>query len=370
METSLHGKMRVILLLLALNLLSVFALDTAQVEHNEEDYGKTWMWMPDGDGNPQIAYLVEPPEDSQQDDMPEFVNVELFDRANSDATTTVQISVANDDNRQGAGAHIRQKRDTWEEMAEKFNADLDTKILVHGWKSSTTSDSIQSIRGAYAMRGNLNIFAINWRDQADNIYYLKPARYTVQVGRAVAKLIDLLVEEKDADSKRIHLIGHSLGAHIMGYAGSYTKYRVGRVTGLDPARPAFENCSGPEHHLDPSDGDFVDVIHSCGGILGFREPIGFVDFYPNGGGAPQPGCTEISQIFTGCSHGRSYEYFAESIHSDKGFYATPCSSLEEMIARNCTGAKIQMGDPVPMNARGIYYLKTGSKPSYALGLED
>lgn len=73
--------------------------------------------------------------------------------------------------------------------------------------------------------------AINWKDQADNIYYLRPARYTVQVGRAVAKLIDLLVETKNADPKRIHLIGHSLGAHIMGYAGAYTKYRVGRITG-------------------------------------------------------------------------------------------------------------------------------------------
>lgn len=73
--------------------------------------------------------------------------------------------------------------------------------------------------------------AINWRDQADNIYYLRPARYTVQVGRAVAKLIDLLVEEKNADPMRIHLIGHSLGSHIMGYAGSYTKYRVARITG-------------------------------------------------------------------------------------------------------------------------------------------
>ncbi|XP_018797464.1 PREDICTED: lipase member H-like isoform X1 [Bactrocera latifrons] len=349
------------------------------------------MWMPDGDGKPHVAYLTEPPVDSQQDDVPDFVHVELFDRTNTASPTTIQISVANKTTSEVR--HSRQKRDTWEEMAGKFNADLDTKILVHGWKSSTTSDSIQSIRGAYTLRGNLNIFAINWRDQADNIYYLKPARYTVQVGRAVAKLIDLLVEEKDADSKRIHLIGHSLGAHIMGYAGSYTKYRVGRITGggidprqfpnntsqtlfncnnnlgLDPARPAFENCSGPEHHLDPSDADFVDVIHSCGGVLGFRDPIGYVDFYPNGGGAPQPGCTEISQIFTGCSHGRSYEYFAESIHSEKGFYAAPCSSLKELIGRNCTGTKILMGDPVPLSARGIYYLKTGSKPGFALGLD-
>ncbi|XP_067636637.1 pancreatic triacylglycerol lipase-like [Eurosta solidaginis] len=350
-----------------LTIFLVVALSNAQTTPDEADYGKTWIWMPDGDGNPQVAYLTEPPADSQQDELPDFINVELFDRDHTDKTTTMQITVSNHAN-SSQGSLIRQKRDTWEDMAGKFKPELDTKILVHGWKSSTTSDSIQSIRGAYTMRGNLNIFAINWRDQADNIYYLKPARYTVQVGRAVAKLIDLLVEEKDADSKRIHLIGHSLGAHIMGYAGSYTKYRVGRITGLDPARPAFEDCSGPEQHLDPTDGEFVDVIHSCGGILGFRTPIGFVDFYPNGGGAPQPGCTEISQIFTGCSHGRSYEYFAESIHTEKGFYATPCSTLQELLNRNCTGDKILMGDPVPMSARGIYYLKTGSKPGYALGL--
>lgn len=52
----------------------------------------------------------------------------------------------------------RYKRDTWEEMAEKFNPKLDTKILVHGWKSSTQSNSIQSIRGAYMQRGHVNVF--------------------------------------------------------------------------------------------------------------------------------------------------------------------------------------------------------------------
>lgn len=125
----------------------------------------------------------------------------------------------------------RRKRETWEELADRFKADMNTKILVHGWKSSSRSNSIQAIRNAYADRGNVNVFAINWSDQADNIYYLEPARYTVQVGKAVAKLIDLLVEDKGAEPKDIHLIGHSLGAHIMGYAGSYTKHRVGRITG-------------------------------------------------------------------------------------------------------------------------------------------
>ncbi|XP_017116518.1 inactive pancreatic lipase-related protein 1 isoform X2 [Drosophila elegans] len=333
-----------------------------EVALNQEDYNKTWIYMPNGQGKPEVAYLVEPPPENRIN-LPQLIKFELY---GSDSSSSADFWI--DDN--NFDFPQRHKRDTWQEMAEKFNPDLDTKILVHGWKSSTMSNSIQSIRGAYIERGQVNVFAINWKDQADNIYYLTPARYTVQVGRAVAKLIDLLVEEKDADPQRIHLIGHSLGAHIMGYAGSYTKYRVNRITGLDPARPAFEDCIGPENHLDDTDADFVDVIHSCAGYLGFRKPIGMVDFYPNGGGPPQPGCKELSQIFTGCSHGRSYEYYAESINSPKGFYGVPCSGLDELKGKNCTGGKILMGDPVPREARGIFFVKTANKPSYALGIDD
>ncbi|KAH8281617.1 hypothetical protein KR054_001782 [Drosophila jambulina] len=333
-----------------------------EVALSQEDYNKTWIYMPNGEGKPEVAYLVEPPPENRIN-LPQLIKFELY---GSESSSSADFWI-DDDNFEFPQRH---KRDTWQEMAEKFNPDLDTKILVHGWKSSTMSNSIQSIRGAYIERGQVNVFAINWKDQADNIYYLTPARYTVQVGRAVAKLIDLLVEEKDADPQRIHLIGHSLGAHIMGYAGSYTKYRVNRITGLDPARPAFEDCIGPENHLDDTDANFVDVIHSCAGYLGFRRPIGMVDFYPNGGGPPQPGCKELSQIFTGCSHGRSYEYYAESINSPKGFYGVPCSGLDELKGKNCTGAKILMGDPVPRNARGIFLVKTANKPSYALGIDD
>ena len=49
--------------------------------------------------------------------------------------------------------------------------------------------------------------------------------------------------------------------------------------------------------LDKSDADYVDVIHSNGdsliiGGLGAWEPIGHVDFYPNGGRA-QRGCQNL-----------------------------------------------------------------------------
>jgi hypothetical protein len=42
--------------------------------------------------------------------------------------------------------------------------------------------------------------------------------------------------------------------------------------------------------LDAGDAILVDNIHTASGSLGFKEPYGHVDFYPNKGTRPQPGC--------------------------------------------------------------------------------
>lgn len=63
---------------------------------------------------------------------------------------------------------------------------------------------------------------------------------------------------------------------------------MGRITGLDPARPSFEG--NPIHQrLSDDDASFVDVIHTNGGSLGYGPSIGHVDYYPNGG-SRQNGC--------------------------------------------------------------------------------
>ena len=62
-----------------------------------------------------------------------------------------------------------------------------------------------------------------------------------------------------------HVIGHSLGAHIAGYAGAhlqqYFHVKLPRITGLDPAYPFFGEAP-PVIRLDPSDATFVDVMHT------------------------------------------------------------------------------------------------------------
>lgn len=68
------------------------------------------------------------------------------------------------------------------------------------------------------------------------------------------------------------------------------------LLGLDPAGPLFET-QVPDARLDSSDAKFVDVIHSNGenlflGGLGSWQPMGHVDFYPNGG-RMQKGCSNL-----------------------------------------------------------------------------
>ena len=68
--------------------------------------------------------------------------------------------------------------------------------------------------------------------------------------------------------------------------------------GLDPASPLFRSnrLLDPERKLDKSDAEFVDVIHTDGSPVwtdgfGLLQPLGHVDFFPNGG-REQPGCSD------------------------------------------------------------------------------
>lgn len=65
-------------------------------------------------------------------------------------------------------------------------------------------------------------------------------------------------------------------------------------TGLDPAKPGFEFL--PVKHLNTDNAEFVDVIHTAGGSLGFISSLGHADFFPNGGFV-QPGCGSLSNLF-------------------------------------------------------------------------
>lgn len=91
-----------------------------------------------------------------------------------------------------------------------------------------------------------------------------------------------------------HFTGHSLGSQLTGFIGKafykLTGKKIGRITALDPAGPAFDNSEvNCDSRLCENDAEFVDVIHTDIQLYGYTSPMGHVDFYPNGG-RHQPGC--------------------------------------------------------------------------------
>lgn len=153
------------------------------------------------------------------------------------------------------------------------------------------------------------------------------------VGNFLLKLAPLFGD--DDTFTKLHMVGFSLGAHVVSFASNIIRKSLGimfeRITGiilisilqlqyflelytnshifcetlqklsfvkrslgLDPALPFFTTVDR-HSKLDKSDAKFVDIVHTNAGVFGKIEPSGHVDFYINGG-QTQPACEEHKSI--------------------------------------------------------------------------
>ncbi|GLH00073.1 Phospholipase A1 4, partial [Gryllus bimaculatus] len=246
-----------------------------------------------------------------------------------------------------------------------FNITEDTKIIVHGYFSS--AKNFEHMVFAYLTAADHNIMLMDWSGLSKWCFCEHVLSIIEAIGKKLGVLLDFLVE-KGAKLEKIHIIGHSLGAHIAGI-GSVTcsKGRVGRITALDPARPGFSDIKNPDR-LEKSRADVVDVIHTSAHTFGIAEPLGHYDFYPNGGQAPQPGCTGVSSEI--CSHSRAHYLFTESITTDVGYRGIKCSSWTNYLNGICTAEyapSANMGSRLNRTSEeGTFYLKTGATCPYYL----
>lgn len=73
---------------------------------------------------------------------------------------------------------------------------------------------------------------VDWSEISDKKNYMFPAMMTTKIGTRLAAVLDNIVALGVVRPKQIHIIGHSLGAHVAGACGhSFRSGRIGRITG-------------------------------------------------------------------------------------------------------------------------------------------
>ncbi|OXA61527.1 Endothelial lipase [Folsomia candida] len=190
-----------------------------------------------------------------------------------------------------------------------------TTFVIDGFLSHGNTPMSQTIKDALVKtRPSENVIVIDWgalSGSGNPIVALNLLRTSQTylfvlgnvgpVGRKVAEFVNYLAKVASIEPSQMHVIGHSLGAHIAGAVGFWAtsdfgkNMTLGRITGLDPAGPFFSGGLNMDRRLSKGDATFVDIYHTNRNGLGDSDHrLGDVDVYVNGGDN-QPGCGNVEK---------------------------------------------------------------------------
>ncbi|XP_055546007.1 pancreatic triacylglycerol lipase isoform X2 [Wyeomyia smithii] len=279
----------------------------------------------------------------------------------------------------------------------KFDRNKRTVMYFHGYIESPEVESVHVIVDAYQKRNDHNLIILDWTQLADGNYLLEAVPNCRKLGHKLGSVI-LAMVDAGLDVDKLHLVGHSLGAQLAGYAGrtvlskSDKKIKLKRISALDPAFPPFYPGVFVTH-LSEKDAHFVDVIHTDAWLYGAPVSTGTADFWPNNGKTLQPGCPKRNykpltdnvvpfkldspeahacRYAYLCSHRRSWWFWAESVaeRPTASFHSVRCKSWgdfkEGKVDRSAQIA--HMGIDCSADAKGDYYLQTNGNPPYSRGV--
>lgn len=182
-------------------------------------------------------------------------------------------------------------------LSSDFDEARNTKIIVPGFNNNIDNAKyLTKMKNEFLKYEDLNVIIVDWR-KGNGLPYSQAVANVRITGMMVGKFIEMATNKTDANIDSFHLIGHSLGAHLIGMAGKYLNGSLKHITGLDPAGPFYEGLTDPASRLWHTDAKFVEAIHTdvvsliprIG--LGMNETCGNVDVFVNGGGH-QPNCEQ------------------------------------------------------------------------------
>uniref|UniRef100_G3WIM0 Lipase domain-containing protein n=1 Tax=Sarcophilus harrisii TaxID=9305 RepID=G3WIM0_SARHA len=223
-----------------------------------------------------------------------------------------------------------------------FNITKKTVWIIHGYRPTGSSPSWLPIFLERLLKKDVNTIVVDWNWGATTFIYQRAVQNTRKVAIFLKKHIDImLVRLINSNSLVLTLVLSSriicIFFNLLCKINCYNENFLFCISGLDPAGPFFSQ-KPPHKRLDYTDAQFVDVIHSDSNALGIKQPLGHIDFYPNGG-KTQPGCPK--SIFSGasfikCDHQRAVYLFMTSLETKCDITAYPCYSYMDYRKGKCT----------------------------------
>lgn len=281
--------------------------------------------------------------------------------------------------------------ESWTLNSTKDILDLQAPLMVvtHGLTGSKRTPWMMPLVQALLKNVKCTVLVVDWEKGAAGTYPDAGVN-TPMAGALISLFLQKIVKatNNSIGPDNITLIGFSMGAQVMGFAGRHfrndTNETLWRIAGLDPAGWLYENTKAT---LTKYDAQYVDVIHTNAGSMknfriGLNQSVGHVDFYPNGG-TVQTGCkkkpkfipTDYLDVIT-CSHYKATHLFIESLENHNcSFISYGCTDWDDFAHGNCT-TRVRKNETGRMgfysymyHGRNNQFLYTNAQPPYCRGNE-
>lgn len=275
--------------------------------------------------------------------------------------------------------------------SDKLNDCLDLSkplmVVTHGLTGNKRTQWMLPLVRALLQNVACTVLVVDWAKGA-NGSYPDAGINTPMAGALISRFLQKVLNATSGQlgPKNITLIGFSMGAQVMGFAGRHYTKTTGRqfwrISGLDPAGWLYEDTNST---LSKKDAEYVDVIHTNGGSIrdfriGLYQSVGHVDFYPNGGSV-QTGCKsapkfpykDYLEVIT-CSHYKATYMFIESLNNKNcTFVSYGCENWNDFAKGNCT-KRVETNQTGALGfysylyaGRNNQYLYTNAEPPFCRG---
>ncbi|KAJ1528982.1 hypothetical protein ONE63_007349 [Megalurothrips usitatus] len=242
-----------------------------------------------------------------------------------------------------------------------------TVFCVHGYKGDAkTNSGCYNISQAFLNRSPCNVITVDWSQLDDGSYIDNVLVKIQQVSDRMAEMVNSVLSI-GARSSCIHLVGHSLGAHISAFTCRKAKEPCGWLTGLDPAGPMFF-CANANCRFNASDCVFNEAIHTSK-TFGTFQAVAQCDLLVNRGVqpftlSPQPGC--VNDVSGLCAHFYAITLYVYAIQNSKALVAKKCVTFPS-LPNTCSTVECipdlsrdetYIGPLVDKTCKGVYNVNT------------